>query len=61
MVQLYTQYSITLPPRLTGILGPFSPAAYNQQDASQFASAAGGGGIAPGGLITSATGASGWA
>ena len=55
--QLYTQYSIVLGTTSYGYLGPFSPASFNQQDGSQFAGD--GGGTAPGGLITPATGASG--
>jgi hypothetical protein len=54
LVQVYTQYTIALPTTGYFFLGPFSPAAYNQQDASQFASVAGGGGIAPGGVIGTA-------
>ena len=52
IVQVYTQYSITLPTSGYFYLGPFSPAQFNQQDSAQFGAAPGG--VAPGGTITAA-------
>ena len=49
LVQLYSQYAVTIAATTYGFLGPFSPAAFNQQDATQFAGGAGG--TAPGGVI----------
>jgi hypothetical protein len=49
IVQVYTQYSVTLAASSYFYLGPFSPAQFNQQDSAQFAGGAGG--TAPGGVI----------
>ena len=50
-VEPYTTYSITLPTSGYFVIPPLSPAAYNQQDSSQFVAGTGNGGAAPGGQI----------
>jgi hypothetical protein len=50
IVQVYTQYTITLAATSYWYLGPYSPAQFNQQDSAQFGAAPGG--VAPGGTIT---------
>jgi hypothetical protein len=53
VAQLYTQETVVLPVSGYFYLGPFSPAVYNQPNASQFAAATSGGGTsgAPGGAV----------
>jgi hypothetical protein len=56
-VQPYTTYAITLPTSGYFIIPPLSPLQYTQQDASQFVTGVGNGGIAPGGqILTSGVG-----
>lgn len=50
-VEPYTTYSITLPTSGYFVIPPLSPAAYTQQDSSQFVTGTGNGGAAPGGQI----------
>ena len=50
-VEPYTTYTIVLPTTGYFWIGPVSPSQYTQQDASQFVSGTGNGGIAPGGQI----------